>query len=213
MHKIPRLSSKYESIFRGGDSEETAIKNAEFAFRTKIFSVLDKFVVVRQPQNGYKFEAEIHYLKSKYADELTNTEKLRLKGVKSKIILAESIEKLLVQRVDALSEVGFYEVLPCRNVSRLEQTVEDFVPDLLILSDKIGGVSGDVALKLLRKVGHYERAIVYGDLRKDEVLDKYFGISNLSFFLFVPHDSQLVEYAEKALNDVAAIGFDGFYVP
>ena len=209
--RFPRLRDKYKFIIRGGPTVDIATKNADFVFNSKIFlNSLDKVLSVSKVANF--FEVTIHYLHSKYEKELTEHERLRLSGSKSKVFIADFAENSFDAAYSTLCKRDYYSISFCKHPSKLDELILNELPELLVVNDKSRTFEGTGILKYIRNKGFNNPAVVYGDLSYSEASKKYLQINNVLYFLHIPLENQLLEYVELALNDIKPKKYSSYYI-
>ncbi len=212
-YRFPRLSEWYDLAIRGDSSVEKAKAMANYIFNMRLSSSepLDKLLSVDRVSSF--FEATIHYLHPRHENKLTEHEKSRLNGNKSKIFIADFAENSFDAVYSVLSGRNYYSVGYCRSASRLVESIHNELPDLFVVNDKSRNFDDRGILKCIRDAGFDTPAVVYGDLNYNEASKKYIRISNLLYFLHVPLEHQLLEYVELALNCIKPKKYNSFFIP
>lgn len=214
-YKFPRLKDKYVSVFRGGDSEEDAIKKVERALLLKnVFNPLDKtnVFVYEWTNSGFKFEAHVHYLASKFEKELTEVEKRRWKGLLSKILIVDDDDDFLLSLVNYARSVGRYEIDTCRTSINVVQAVADYAPEVLVLKHNMSGINGVEVAKRIRQTGLVQKTIAFGQA-KHEFIKEYYTKNLAWYFIKEPYRRQITDTLEKVLNGIKPKEFGEFLIP
>lgn len=212
--KFPRFSDKYVSLTRSGNTEDDARKNAELALAYKsIFSPLDQFFVVSKHESrGVPFfEATVFYLHQCFKDRLTELESRRLNGIVSKLLIVDDTD-MLDKTVYVVKAVGIYDIHTCTDLANVVNAVVQESPDLLVLSHELKNSVGFDVLKRVRQDGIEQKTIVRGHTSDNEVYEKYSKYDDVWYYLHMPHDHQLRDWVEKALNGIKGRTLKDFYV-
>ncbi|MBI4141862.1 response regulator [Candidatus Woesearchaeota archaeon] len=213
--KFPRLSDKYSSLMRSGDTGDDAKMNAELALAYKgVFSPLDQFFIVAKHESRgvHFFEATLFYLHNRFKGELTELEHRRLNGQFSKLLFVDD-NGMLERCVNAVTGVGLYVVRGCTDLSEVVDILSEDSPDLLVLRHELKNTTGFDVLKSIRQSGIEQKTVVYGRTSETSVVEKYFKMDDVWYYLYIPHDHQLRDNVEKSLNGIKARTFKDFYVP
>ena len=212
--KFPRLSDKYQEMIALGRTDAEARSRADQKLLEKgEYKPLDVAESVEPIENPLfdHYQAVVRYLSSKCKSELTGVEKLRLEGVRSKLLIVDDKVDTREAIVVAAEEAGLYEIEQCGQPSDAVEIVRDSRPEVLVMKHNMATKNGFQVMHELRKEGVVQKTVMYGRFH-EEIAAAYLKHTSAHFFVKEYDPNKIIGAVERTLNDERGKTLEDFII-